>query len=76
VAQVLDIVDLPPTRSAGIIMRVPVSDAEVERLQQYVRTVRSGFGRLRDAAAADPLTAYAWLAFICARPTPSRRHTG
>ena len=37
VAQVLDIVDLLPTRSAGVIMRVPVSDAEVVRVQQFGR---------------------------------------
>ena len=37
VAQVLEIIDLLPTRSAGIIMRVPGSNAEVERLQQYVQ---------------------------------------
>ena len=65
VAQVLDIVDLLPTRSAGVIMRVPGSDAEVERLQQYVRNRPAWLARLRDAAGADPLTAYAWLAFIC-----------
>ena len=64
-AQVLDIVDLLPTRSAGVIMRVPVSDAEVERLQQYVRNRPAWLARLRDAAGEDPLTAYAWLAFIC-----------
>ena len=65
VAQVLDIVDLLPTRSAGVIMRVPGSDAEVERLQQYVRNRPAWLARLRDAAGEDPLTAYAWLAFIC-----------
>ena len=65
VAQVLDIADLLPTRSAGIIMRVPGSDAEVERLQQYVRNRPAWLARLRDAAGEDPLTAYAWLAFVC-----------
>jgi len=65
VAQVLDIVDLLPTRSAGVIMRVPAGDAEVERLQQYVKSRPAWLARLRDAAGADPLTAYAWLAFIC-----------
>ena len=63
--QVLDIVDLLPTRSAGVIMRVPASDAEVERLQQYVRNRPAWLGRLRDAAGMDPLAAYTWLAFIC-----------
>jgi len=65
VSQVLDIVDLLPTRSAGVIMRVPGSDAEVERLQQYVRNRPAWLARLRDAAGQDALTAYAWLAFIC-----------
>jgi tetratricopeptide (TPR) repeat protein len=65
VAQVLDIVDLLPTRSAGIIMRVPGSDAEVERLQQYVKTRPAWLERLRDGAGEDPLTAYGWLAFVC-----------
>lgn len=65
VSQVLDIVDLLPTRSAGVIMRVPGSDAEVERLQQYVRNRPIWLERLRDAAGQDALTAYAWLAFIC-----------
>ena len=65
VSQVLEIIDLLPTRSAGIIMRVPGSDAEVERLQQYVRNRPAWLARLRDAAGEDALTAYAWLAFIC-----------
>jgi tetratricopeptide (TPR) repeat protein len=65
VAQVLEIVDLLPTRSAGIIMRVPDSNAEVERFQEYVKNRPAWLARLRDGAAEDPLTAYAWLAFVC-----------
>jgi hypothetical protein len=65
VSQILDIVDLLPTRSAGTIGRVPSSDAQLERLQQFYRNRQSWPSLVRDAAGQDSLTAYAWLSFIC-----------
>jgi tetratricopeptide (TPR) repeat protein len=64
-SQILEIIDLLPTRSAGTIGRVPSSDAQLERLQQFYRNRQSWESLLRDAAGQDSLTAYAWLSFIC-----------
>ncbi len=63
-AQILDIIDLLPTRSAGTMPRMS-SDAEVDRLQQFSRNRATWLSLLRDGAGQDALTAYAWLAFVC-----------
>jgi tetratricopeptide (TPR) repeat protein len=65
VSQILDVIDLLPTRSAGTIGRAPSSDAQLERLQLFYRNRQSWQSLLRDAAGQDSLTAYAWLTFIC-----------
>jgi tetratricopeptide (TPR) repeat protein len=65
VSQILDIIDLLPTRTAGTIGRAPSSDAQLERLQEFSRNRQSWQSLLRDAAGQDSLTAYAWLSFIC-----------
>jgi tetratricopeptide (TPR) repeat protein len=66
VSQILDIIDLLPTRSA--IARGPSSDAQLEKLQQFYRNRQTWLSLLRDAAGQDGLTAYAWLSFICGTP--------
>jgi tetratricopeptide (TPR) repeat protein len=65
VSQILDIIDLLPSRTAGTIGRAPSSDAQLERLQEFSRNRQSWQALLRDAAGQDSLTAYAWLSFIC-----------
>ena len=65
VSQILDIIDLLPSRTAGTIGRAPSSDAQLERLREFSRNRQSWQSLLRDSAGQDSLTAYAWLSFIC-----------
>jgi tetratricopeptide (TPR) repeat protein len=68
ISQILEIIDLLPTRSAGTIGRVPSSDAQIEKLLDFQRSRPARLAVLREAAGLDPLNAYVWLASVCGTP--------
>ena len=63
-ATVLDTLDALPAAGGGV-MRTPTSDLDLERQRLLRVNFDAWSARLREAAAADELGAYAWLSFAC-----------